>query len=91
MDPGPFLEALQSFQGEAVVAHFAESRKILSAVGARGYPTFVIERDGHLERLDHTPFLGRPDAWQRALKSMKLSQPAPPKIEAGCGLNSCAI
>ena len=91
LDRGPFLEALQSFRGEAVNAHFAESRDLLSAVGARGYPTFVIERNGHLERLDHTPFLGRPEAWQSALRSMKLSPPAPSQLEAGCGQNGCAI
>ena len=72
-------------------AHFTQSRNLLRAVGARGYPTFAIERDGRLERLDHTPFLGRPEAWQSALKSMKLSPPPPSQLEAGCGPNGCAI
>ncbi len=91
LDRGTFSPALQSFRGEAVNAHFAASRGLLNAVGARGYPTFVIERDGHLERLDHTPFLGRPDAWQSALRSMHASQAEPLQVEAGCGPNGCAI
>ncbi len=91
LDKGLFSQALQSFRGEAVHAHFAESRGLLSAVGGKGYPTFVIERDGHLERLDHTPFLGRPEAWQSALKTMKFNPPAPSQREAGCGPNGCAI
>ncbi len=88
---GMFLQTLLSFRGGAVHAHFAESRNLLSAVGARGFPTFVIERDDHLERLDHTPFLGKPDAWQSALREMKLSQPAPSQVVVGCGPNGCAI
>ncbi len=91
LDRLPFLEALQSFRGDAVNAHFAESRNLLSAVGARGFPTFVIEHDDRLERLDHTPFLGRPDDWKSALRGMKLSQLAPSQAEVGCGPNGCAI
>ena len=86
-----FSQALQRFRGKTVHAHFAEGRDLLSAVGARGYPTFIIERGGQLERLDHTPFLGKPEAWQSALKSMKLSQAASPQVVAGCGPNGGAI
>ncbi len=91
LDRKAFSKFLQHFRGVAVNTHFMESRNLLGAVGARGYPTFAIERDGRLERLDHTPFLGRPDAWQNALKSMTISQPVPSHAEAGCGLDGCAI
>ncbi len=91
LDRDPFSHALDSFRGEAVHAHFTHSRDLLSAVGARGYPTFVIEREGHLERVDHTPFLGKPEAWRSALRSMKLNPPAPAQVEAGCGPNGCTI
>ena len=91
LDHEAFSKFLQHFRGVAVNAHFMESRNLLGAVGARGYPTFVIERDGRLERLDHTPFLGRPDAWQNALKSMTFSQPVPSHAEASCGPDGCAI
>ncbi len=91
LDREVFLQTLQSFRGEAVSSHFAQSRTFLEAAGGRGFPTFVIEREGVLERLDHTPFLGRPDAWQDALHSLSGSQLLPVHLEAGCGPDGCAI
>ena len=87
-----FSEQLRSLCSEAVHTHFAESRDFLARNGGRGFPTFVLEHDGTLQRLDHTPYLGRPDAWQRALESLTISQPLPhPAMEAGCGPNGCTI
>ncbi len=91
LDRQAFLQSLQGFRGEAVNAHFAESRHLLGSAGGRGYPTFVIERDGVLERLDHSQFLGRPEAWQRALQGLNVIQPAPIHMEAGCGPDGCSI
>ena len=91
LDREAFSRLLTHFRGVAANAHFVESRNLLRAVGARGYPTFVIERDGRLERLDPMQFLGRPDAWQNALKSMAFSQPVPSHAQAGCGPDGCAI
>ena len=68
------------------------SREFLSKSGGRGFPTFVLERNGTLERLDHTLFLGRPEAWQSALKSMAFTIPsATLAMEGGCGPYGCAI
>ena len=87
-----FLEALHSLRSEAVQAHFAESRELLGKSGGRGFPTFILEHDGTLERLDHTPYPGRPEAWQHALESLTISQPLPHRaMEAGCGPNGCTI
>lgn len=86
-----FLQTLHGFRGSAVNAHFAESRELLAAAGGRGFPTFVVERDGRWERLDHSPFLGKPDAWQGALKGMKLGQPELTRVAPGCGAGGCAI
>lgn len=92
LDRGAFAAALGRFCGTAVNSHFAESREVLGQVGGRGFPTFVLEQNGALERLDHTQFLGRPEAWQSALRSMAATNPSPPHaMEAGCGPNGCAI
>ena len=92
LDRGAFSAALGRFCGTAVNSHFAESREFLGRSGGRGFPTFVLEQDGALERLDHTQFLGRPEAWQSALRSMAATTPSPTlAMEAGCGPDGCAI
>ncbi len=92
LDGAAFAESLRAFLGKAVQTHFAESREILSGAGGRGYPTFILERNGTFERLDHTPYLGQPDAWRAALQSVAVVAP-PPAIEMqiGCGPDGCAI
>ena len=77
LDRITFSEALGMLRGAAVHSNFAESREFLSKSGGRGFPTFVLERNGTLERLDHTQFLGRPEAWQSALRSMAVTTPSP--------------
>ncbi len=72
-----FSEAFHSLHSEAVHAHFADSREFLAQSGGRGFPTFVLEHDGALQRLDHTPFLGKPEAWANALESMTVSELQP--------------
>ena len=91
LDRQLFSQSLVDFRGEAVNSHFAESRRFLEAAGGRGFPTFVIEREGVLERLNHTPFLGRQEAWQSALLSLNVRQSAPAQLEVGCGPEGCVI
>jgi putative protein-disulfide isomerase len=73
--------------------HFSESRELLARVGARGFPTFILEDQGTLQRLDHTPFLGDPLGWKRALE---LTQAPKLALEsaadrAGCTQDGCAL
>ena len=78
--------------GAIVNSHFAERREFLGKSGSRWFPTFVLERHNTLERLDHTPFLGRPEVWQSALRSMAVSTPSPAlSMKTGCGPNGCAL
>ena len=92
LDRGAFSEALGIPRGAAVNRHFAESREFLGRSGGRGFPTFVLERNGTLERLDHTQFLGKPEAWESALRSMAVTLPSPSLAMAtGCGPNGCAL
>ena len=92
LDRVAFSEALGKSRGAAVDRHFAESRELLDRSGGRGFPTFVLDRSGTLERLDHAQFLGRPEAWQSALRSMAVIPPSPTlAMEGGCGPSGCAI
>lgn len=92
LDRRAFSEALGMLRGAAVNKHFAESREFLGKSGGRGFPTFVLERNGTLERLDHTQFLGRPEAWESALRGMAITTPSPTlAMRAGCGPDGCAI
>ena len=73
--------------------HFSESRELLARVGARGFPTFILEDQGTLQRLDHTPFLADPLGWKRALKLTQVSKPAPISTADGndCTQDGCAL
>jgi len=40
----------------------------LARMGGSGFPSFALARgDGRLERIDASPWLGRPEAWQQHL------------------------
>ena len=92
LDRAAFSEALSTLRKAGLSAHFADSREFLSKTGGRGFPTFVLERNGTLERLDHTQFLGRPESWQNALQSLSVSTPPPTvALGAGRGPDGCAI
>jgi putative protein-disulfide isomerase len=44
--------------------HIGESRALLARAGGQGFPTFVLDRDGHLETIDIGPYHRHADAWQ---------------------------
>ena len=73
--------------------HFSETRALLAKVGARGFPTFILENQGVLQRLDHTPFVGDPIGWKRALDLMHTltSAQEPTDDLTGCTQGSCAL
>ena len=87
-----FLTALRAISGETLEAHFVESRMLLSASGGTGFPTFLLERDGVLQRLDHARFLGRPAVWREALTAnLPHLEPEAVGMEIGCGPDGCRI
>ncbi len=53
LDPSSFAEAFDAADADA---HIAETRALMSRVGARGFPTFVLEIDGRLHGIDHNRF-----------------------------------
>ncbi len=65
--PREFEGAVQAYSGAALDQHFRESERLLTQSGGQGFPTFALERQGSLLRLDHAACLGRPDDWARLL------------------------
>lgn len=86
-----FADSLARFQGARAKAHFSASRDLLLSVGGRGYPTFLIEQDGACKRIDHTPFLGNPLAWQSALAFLHPEPSSTSQVQLGCGPDGCHI
>lgn len=53
---------------ERVRSHIADTRRRMARLGARGFPTLVLERHGEQEVLDHAGFYARPEAFVEALR-----------------------
>ncbi|MDI2358175.1 DsbA family protein [Pseudomonas aeruginosa] len=64
-----FAEAFDACSGEPLRAHFADSRRLMNRLGAAGFPTFALERDGRLQVLDTGRYLGQPDDWRAFLET----------------------
>lgn len=82
-----FAAALASVDSSA---HIRTSRAFLNSVGGQGFPTLVLERDGRLQLIDISPFLGKPAAFVDWLEQ-QFDYNAADSAENGgfCGLNSC--
>lgn len=92
LDRETFAAALNT-EHKHTVQHFSESRELLAKVGARGFPTFILEHQGILQRLDHTPFLSNPLGWQRALEVAQGPKLATRSAAdgTGCTHDGCAL
>lgn len=62
-----FLHALQS---APVDEHIARTRRWMQQLGLRGFPSFILEHDAELVRVQHEPFYGRPDAFLHAVNAI---------------------
>ncbi|PHM20917.1 MAG: protein-disulfide isomerase [Curvibacter sp. PD_MW3] len=92
LDPATFAEALDRQSGDAVQAHFHETRAFMAQVGAQGFPSFVLETGGVLKNVNVASYLGRPQDFQSWLRSQTNSSAATPVSDAfGCDANGCAI
>jgi putative protein-disulfide isomerase len=60
IDPVAFSEALRRALASGARAHIAATRQLMARVGAQGFPTFVLEADGHFTPVDTASFLGKP-------------------------------
>ena len=93
LDPAAFATVLDETEGVAVQAHIAESRSLMERVGAAGFPTFVLERDGRFTTLDASAFFGRPEEFAEELRrhAPADSAAAAPSGPSGCDDGVCAI
>jgi putative protein-disulfide isomerase len=64
LDPAAFSQALDEEQDREVQSHIAATRRLMDSVGARGFPSFALERDGRITFVDATAWLGRPSQLQ---------------------------
>ncbi|VVD84368.1 protein-disulfide isomerase [Pandoraea morbifera] len=97
LDREAFAKALDAVDANALMAHFRESRAWLARVGGSGFPTFALEIDGRLERLEPGRYLGQPDAWRDALRERLMAARAATAAAGDaaalpqCGPDGCAI
>jgi len=61
---------LHVFQGAPVDEHIARTRRWMQQLGLHGFPSFILEYDGQLVRVQHEPFYGRPDAFLHAVNAI---------------------
>jgi putative protein-disulfide isomerase len=64
-----FEEQLTRNLGAIVQSHIADSRRLLARAGGQGFPTFALEINGTLQRLDNGPWLKQPEGWRTALEA----------------------
>lgn len=93
LDTEAFAQALEQAEDTALDEHIAATRRLMASLGAQGFPSLALERDGQFTLLDVSAFLGEP----QKLRSWLVAQlPAPTALSAGgaqfsCGPDSCAI
>jgi len=100
LDPQAFEAEFDRAAGKTTREHIAASRALLARTGARGFPTFALQRsDGALAVIDAGPFIGRPDAWAAMLRRALLEDGGTPHAKAtnemhatpDCTDGSCAL
>ena len=66
LDPSRFTQALRA---APVDAHIQATRQLMRSHGLQGFPSFLVERDGRVERLLHEGCYGRPAAFVAAVQT----------------------
>jgi putative protein-disulfide isomerase len=92
LDRADFERALAEVEGPRVQAHIADTRKLMARLGAQGFPSFALEMDGRLRRVEIEPFMGQPDRFAQWLRDQvpgaAAALTATPDLK--CGPGSCA-
>ena len=86
LDAATFTEAFDSHLGAAVQRHIQDTRRLMARVGARGFPSFVLETDGAMQSVDFGAYLGNPDAFVGWLSGQK---GVAGSAELVCDINGC--
>lgn len=63
IDRAGFERAYDDMAGAATKEHVVATRTLMNRLGATGFPSLALERDGAFTRIELAPYLGRPDAW----------------------------
>lgn len=69
LDGAAFAAEYQRQQGE-FAAHVGRSDRDMAAHGLRGFPSLLLELDGRLQRVELSPFLGKPEAFAGYLQGL---------------------
>jgi len=88
-----FTKALRDAEGEAVQQHMGQTRALMRRLHLRGFPSFVLERNGDWNTVDIGPFLVRPAAfadWLRREVPDAVAA-APGAAAFQCGPDGCAV
>ncbi|MBW8847903.1 MAG: DsbA family protein [Burkholderiales bacterium] len=72
-------------------AHIQQTRSFMAQTGARGFPSFLLETDAGLSRVDASAYLGRPRDFAAALKGLAGPATAEAFGPALCDANGCAL
>jgi putative protein-disulfide isomerase len=92
LDRAAFAGALDAAQGDTVRAHIQATREFMGQVGARGFPTLVLETAGRFQSIDVGTYLSRADAFAPWLAQQV---PQSDRLAASstfqCGPESCAL
>ncbi|RIX46864.1 MAG: DsbA family protein [Rhodocyclales bacterium GT-UBC] len=92
LDAAAFAGEYDSQLGEAVHRHIQTTRHLMAQVGARGFPSFVLETDGVLHSIDLAAYLGNPQAFQDWLRGRAEASAGHGKAAApACDINGCAL
>ncbi|MCB4358528.1 DsbA family protein [Quatrionicoccus australiensis] len=92
LDTQAFAAAFAQQSGAAVQRHIEETRHLMAEVGARGFPCFVLETDGVLQRIDIGGYLGQPQAFQDWLRGQVSGAKGGNAGDAPvCDINGCGV
>lgn len=69
IDSAAFAEAFDRQSGDVVQRHIDETRRLMAEVGVQSFPSLVLESGTQMERIDVSPYLGRPQDFQDWLRS----------------------
>lgn len=69
IDTALFAGALDGQSGDEVRLHIAGTRRFMAAVGARGFPSFVLDDGRAMHHIDITGYLGNPQAFLARLQA----------------------
>ena len=83
-----FDRAFSRLHGEATRAHIAASRDLAARAGSSGFPSFLLEREGRMQRLEASSWYGRPAEWRQWLQAQH--DPAIAPAGPACGIGGCA-